>query len=113
MVWYSHLLQNFPQFIVIHTVIVFGVVNKAETDVFLKLAFSMILQMLAIYMFIIDVSKTNPSSVNHLYVCGVCTSEHSNSSLGKLELQGYYIRGILKVLSDTVSPFPSDYGPGV
>ena len=30
MVWYSHLLQNFPQFIVIHTVEGFGVVNKAE-----------------------------------------------------------------------------------
>ena len=32
-VWYSHLSQNFPQFIVIHTVKVFGIVNKAETDV--------------------------------------------------------------------------------
>ena len=30
MVWYSHLFQNFPQFIVIHTVKVFGIVNKAE-----------------------------------------------------------------------------------
>ena len=37
MVWYSHLLQNFPQFIVIHTVKGFGIVNKAEIDVFLKL----------------------------------------------------------------------------
>ena len=34
MVWYSHLLQNFPQFIVIHTVKGFGIVNKAEIDVF-------------------------------------------------------------------------------
>ena len=34
MVWYSHLFQNFPQFIVIHTVEDFGVVNKAEIDVF-------------------------------------------------------------------------------
>ena len=33
---YSHLFQNFPQFVVIHTVKVFGVVNKAEVDVFLK-----------------------------------------------------------------------------
>ena len=32
MVWYSHLFQNFPQFIVIHTVKGFGIVNKAETD---------------------------------------------------------------------------------
>ena len=37
MVWYSHLFQNFPQFIVIHTVQSFGIVNKAETDVFLEL----------------------------------------------------------------------------
>ena len=37
MVWYSHLCQNFPQFIVIHTVKGFGIVNKAEIDVFLKL----------------------------------------------------------------------------
>ena len=36
-VWYAHLFQNFPQFIVIHTVEVFGVVNKAEIDVFLEL----------------------------------------------------------------------------
>src|SRR5574339_389073 len=37
-VWYSHLLKNFPQFIVIHTVKGFGIVNKAETDVFLELS---------------------------------------------------------------------------
>ena len=36
MVWYSHLFQNFPQFIVIHTVKGFGVVNKAEVDDFLE-----------------------------------------------------------------------------
>ena len=38
MVWYSHLLKNFPQFIVIHTVKGFGIVNKADLDVFLELA---------------------------------------------------------------------------
>ena len=38
MVWYSHLLKNFPQFIVIHTVKSFGIVNKAEIDVFLELS---------------------------------------------------------------------------
>ena len=38
MVWYSHLFQNFLQFIVIHTVKSFGVVNEAEVDVFLKLS---------------------------------------------------------------------------
>ena len=35
-VWYSHLLKNFPQFIVIHTVKGFNIVNKAEIDVFLE-----------------------------------------------------------------------------
>ena len=38
MVWYSHLFQNFPQFIVIHTVKGFGIVNKSEIDVFLELS---------------------------------------------------------------------------
>ena len=38
MVWYSLLFQNFPQFIVIHTVKGFGIVNKAEIDVFLELS---------------------------------------------------------------------------
>ena len=38
MVWYSHLLKNFPQFVVIHTVKDFGVVNKAEIGVFLELS---------------------------------------------------------------------------
>ena len=37
MLWYSHLLKNFPQFVVIHIVKGFGVVNKAEIDVFLEL----------------------------------------------------------------------------
>ena len=37
MVWYAHLFQNFPQFIVIHTVEGFGIDNKAEIDVFLEL----------------------------------------------------------------------------
>ena len=39
MVWHSHLLKNFPQFVVIHTVKDFGVVNKAEIDVFLELSY--------------------------------------------------------------------------
>ena len=36
-VWYSHLLKNCPQFVVIHTVKGFGIINKAEVDVFLEL----------------------------------------------------------------------------
>ena len=38
MVWYSHLFQNFPQFVVIHTVKGLGIVNHAEIDIFLKLS---------------------------------------------------------------------------
>ena len=37
MVWYSHLFLNFPQFLVTHTVKGFGIVKKAEIDVFLEL----------------------------------------------------------------------------
>ena len=37
-VWYSHLLNNFPQFVVVHTIKDFGIVNKAEVDVFLELS---------------------------------------------------------------------------
>ena len=38
MVWYSHLLKNFPQVVVIHTVRGLGIVNKAEVDIFLELS---------------------------------------------------------------------------
>ena len=38
MIWYSHLLKNFPQFVIIHTVKGFGVVNKSKVDVFLELS---------------------------------------------------------------------------
>ena len=38
MVWYSHLFKNFPQFVLIHTVKGFGIVNKAEIGVFLELS---------------------------------------------------------------------------
>ena len=49
-VWYSHLYKNFPQFTVSHTVKGFGIVNKAEVDVFLELScFSVIQWMLAIW----------------------------------------------------------------
>ena len=39
MIWYSHLLKNFPQFVVMHTVKDFDIVNKAEIDVFLELSY--------------------------------------------------------------------------
>ena len=38
MVWHFHLFKNFPQFVVVHTVKGFGIVNKAEVDVFLELS---------------------------------------------------------------------------
>ena len=38
MIWYSHILKNFPQFVVIHTVKAFRVVNEAEVDIFLELS---------------------------------------------------------------------------
>ena len=38
MVWYSHFFKNFPQFVVIHTVKGFDIVNKSEVDVFLELS---------------------------------------------------------------------------
>ena len=38
MIWHSHLLKNFPQFVIIHTVKGFGIVNKTEIDVFLELS---------------------------------------------------------------------------
>ena len=48
-VWYSYLLKNFPQYVVIHTVKAFGIVNKAEIDVFLNtLLFLVLQQMFAI-----------------------------------------------------------------
>ena len=37
-VWYSHLFKNFPEFVMIHTVKGFGIINKAEVDVFLELS---------------------------------------------------------------------------
>ena len=49
MIWYSHLLKNFPQVVVIHIVKIFGIVDKAEVDFFSNLlAFSMIQRILAI-----------------------------------------------------------------
>ena len=40
MIWYSHTLKNFPQFVVIHTVKGSGIVNKAKVDIFLELSCS-------------------------------------------------------------------------
>ena len=69
-VWYSHIFQNFPQFIVIQTVKGFGIVNKAEVDIFWNsLAFSMIQWMLA------TCSLVHLPLLKHLEVHGSCTIE--------------------------------------
>ena len=69
MVWYSHLFQNFPQFIVIHTVKGFGIVNKPEIDVFLELS----------YFF------HDPADVGNLIFC---SSAFSKTSLNIKEVHG-------------------------
>ena len=49
MVWYSHLFKNFPQFVVIHAIKGYSVVNEAEVDFFFNsLAFSIMQWMLAV-----------------------------------------------------------------
>ena len=60
-VWYCHLFQNFPQFIVIHTVKSFDIVNKAEVDVFLEL----------LYFF------NDPTDVGNLISCSPAFSKSS------------------------------------
>ena len=73
-VWYSHLFQNFPQFIVIHTVKGFGIVVKAEVDVFLE--FSCFFYDPADVGNLISASSAfSKSSLNILKVPGSCTVE--------------------------------------
>ena len=55
-VWYSHLFHNFPQFVVIHTVKGFGIVNKSDIDVFLELCCFF----------------NNPTNVDNLISCCFC-----------------------------------------
>ena len=60
-VWYSHLLKNFPQFVVIHAVKGFSIINEAEVDVFLEFScFFMIQWMLAIW-FLVPLPFLNPA----------------------------------------------------
>ena len=62
MVWYSHLLENFPQFVVIHTVKGFGIVNKEE-DVFLELS-CFLDDLTDVFNLISDSSAFSKSSLN-------------------------------------------------
>ena len=71
MVCYSHLFKNFPQFVVIYTVKGFGIVNKAEIDVFLELlAFLMIQWMLAILSLVL-LPFLNPASTSWKFMAHV------------------------------------------
>ena len=81
-----HLFQNFPQFIVIHTVKGFGIVNKAETDVFLEL-----------YCFFDD-----PSDVGNLI------SASSAFSKTSLNIWNFTVHVLLKPVGKTTRPFRYD-----
>ena len=74
-VWYSHLFQNFPQFIVIHTVKGFGFVNKAEIDFFLKLScfskvclYNLIPKYMFVLVFLLSTKKNMPIQKVENYV---------------------------------------------
>ena len=74
MAWYSHLFQNFREFIVVHTVKGFGIVNKAEVDVFLE--FSCFFNDPAdVGNLISGSSAFSKSSFEHLEVCSSRTGE--------------------------------------
>ena len=73
MVWYSHLFQNCPQLIVIHTVKGFGIVNKAEIDVFLEL--SCFFDEPAVVGNLISGSSAFQNQFEHLEVHGSCIAE--------------------------------------
>ena len=63
MVWYSHLFQNFPEFVVIRMVRGFGIVNKTEVDVFLELSCFLVFDTNAFYS-IAYVKEENYSSLS-------------------------------------------------
>ena len=73
MVWYSHLFQNFPQLIVIHTVKGFGIASKAEIDVFLE--FSCFFYNPADVGNLVSGSSAFLKPVEHLDVHGSCIAE--------------------------------------
>ena len=58
-VWYSHLFQNFPQFVVIHTVKGFGLINKAEVDVFPELFFFLVIQWMLVIWSLVPLTFLN------------------------------------------------------
>ena len=70
MVWYSHLLKNFPQFVVIHTVEGFCIVNEAEIDVFLEFSCFFCDPLVTS-----NLTNLTRGQLEHLEVLGSCTVE--------------------------------------
>ena len=73
MLWNSYLFQNFPQFIVIHTVKGFGMVNKAEIDVFMEL--SCFFDDLVDVVNLISGSSAFSKTIEHIEVHSSCIAE--------------------------------------
>ena len=93
-VWYSHLFQNFPQFIVINTVKGFGIVNKAEIDAFLELS--------CFFHDPVDVgnliSGSSAFSKTSLNISNQCKEIEENNRMGKT-------RDLFKKIRDTKGIF--------
>ena len=74
MVWYSHLFKNFPQFVVIHTVKGFGIINKAEVDAFLEFS-CFFNNPMDVWLFVYWFLCPFYIQLEHLEVHGSCTGE--------------------------------------
>ena len=74
MVWYSHLLKKFPQFVVIHTVKGFSIVNEAKVDVFLEFS-AFLYDPTNFGNLISGSSASSKTQLVHLEVLGSCTAE--------------------------------------
>ena len=83
MIWYSHLLKIFPQFVVIHTVKGFAVVNKAEVDVFLELSYF----------------SNDPTDVSNL------VSDFSAFSKSSLNIWKFMVHILLKLVLENFKPY--------
>ena len=85
-VWYSHLLKNFPQFVVIHTVKGFGIVNKAEIDVFLELS--------CFFHDPVDVGNLISECSNYRTIALVSQASKVKLKIQQARLQQYVNRGL-------------------
>ena len=78
--WYSHCFQNFPLFIVIHTVKGFGIVNKSEIDIFLELSCFLVIQQMLAFWSLVPLPFLNPS-----WTSGISSHVLLNPGLENLE----------------------------